>query len=61
MEFQWRNQPGGYLREILTAKVYNIAVRHERQLVERLRRSYLWGCPNMLGGYHYETKTGQAR
>jgi hypothetical protein len=23
----WRNQPGGYLREILTARVYDVAVR----------------------------------
>ncbi len=23
---QWRNEPGGYLREILTAKVYDVAV-----------------------------------
>ncbi|GAB4818367.1 hypothetical protein N2152v2_005413 [Parachlorella kessleri] len=26
VEYQWRNQPGGYLREVLTAKVYNIAI-----------------------------------
>ena len=24
---QWRNSPGGYLREILNAKVYDVAVR----------------------------------
>jgi hypothetical protein len=24
---RWRNEPGGYLREILTAKVYDVAVR----------------------------------
>lgn len=23
----WRNQPGGYLKEILTARVYDVAVR----------------------------------
>lgn len=26
-QMQWRNQPGGYLREILTARVYDVAVR----------------------------------
>ena len=26
-QMQWRNQTGGYLREILTAKVYDVAVR----------------------------------
>ncbi len=24
----WRDQPGGYLKEILTARVYDVAVRH---------------------------------
>ena len=24
----WRNQPGGYLKEILTARVYDVAVSH---------------------------------
>ena len=24
----WRNQPGGYLKEILTARVYDVAVRY---------------------------------
>ena len=26
-QMQWRNEPGGYLRGILTAKVYDVAVR----------------------------------
>ena len=26
-QMQWRSQTGGYLREILTAKVYDVAVR----------------------------------
>ena len=26
-QMQWRNQASGYLREILTAKVYDVAVR----------------------------------
>jgi threonine dehydratase len=25
-KMQWRSQPGGYLREILTARVYDVAV-----------------------------------
>jgi hypothetical protein len=32
-QMQWRNEPGGYLREILTAKVYDVAVRmHEHKI-----------------------------
>ncbi len=26
-QMQWRTEPGGYLREILTARVYDVAVR----------------------------------
>ena len=26
---QWRNEAGGYLREILTARVYDVAVREQ--------------------------------
>ena len=26
---QWRNEAGGYLREILTARVYDVAVRKQ--------------------------------
>ena len=29
---QWRYQPGGYLKEILTARVYDVAVRFRRAL-----------------------------
>ncbi|GAB4821594.1 hypothetical protein N2152v2_008640 [Parachlorella kessleri] len=33
---QWRNEPGGYLREILTAKVYDVAVETPMQKAEKL-------------------------
>ena len=29
-QMQWRHQPGGYLKEILTARVYDVAVRFGR-------------------------------
>ena len=33
---QWRNEPGGYLREILTAKVYDVAVETPLEKAEKL-------------------------
>jgi threonine dehydratase len=34
---QWRNAPGGYLREVLTAKVYDVAVETPLDKAEKLR------------------------
>ena len=34
---QWRNAPGGYLREVLTAKVYDVAIETPLDVAEKLR------------------------
>lgn len=46
-QMQWRNEPGGYLREILTAKVYDVAVcAHMYQYrITRLGVFAGHGCP----------------
>ncbi|KDD76323.1 pyridoxal-phosphate dependent enzyme, partial [Helicosporidium sp. ATCC 50920] len=38
-EFQWRNVPGGYLREILASKVYRVAKETPTQLAKGLSAS----------------------
>lgn len=35
---QWRTAPGGYLREVLTAKVYDVAVETPLERMDLLRR-----------------------
>ena len=40
---QWRNAPGGYLREVLTAKVYDVAVETPLHKAEQLRWVGGWG------------------
>lgn len=34
---QWRTSAGGYLREVLTAKVYDVAVETPLEKAEKLR------------------------
>eukprot|EP00891_Asterochloris_glomerata_P009871 jgi/Astpho2/9871/Aster-08331 len=45
-QMQWRNQPGGYLKEILTARVYDVAV--QTPLEEAVRLSEEIGTTMLL-------------
>jgi hypothetical protein len=42
---QWRNTQWGYLREVLTAKVYDVALETPLELAEKLR------CVALRGRY----------
>lgn len=44
---QWRSSPGGYLREVLTAKVYDVAVETPLQAAQKLRSAIVFHiCPD---------------
>lgn len=43
----WRDQPGGYLKEILTARVYDVAVRCPAQLAILLPCTPVVACDSL--------------
>jgi hypothetical protein len=56
---QWRNTAGGYLREVLTAKVYDVAVETPLEVAEKLR--YTRRCSTPPSWHFHGSRAASAR